>query len=119
MEGLVTVLWDQWYTLWEERNQDLHGRDNQQRQSNLRREVHRQLSNIYAKKHFLDPKVRSLLLRDPEAHATQPLQVTVNWLRMNTPIFKENVRKVRRMALEGVRSIRTYFRPVPNRSTVQ
>jgi hypothetical protein len=33
----------QWYILWQERNQDLHGRDVQQQQSNLRQTVTRQL----------------------------------------------------------------------------
>ena len=115
--GLISVLWDQWYLLWDDRNHDLHGRDAQQRQSQLRQEVQRQLREIYAKQQFMDPNVRALLLRDPEAHNTQSLQVTVNWLRMNAPIFRENIKKVRRMALKGVRSIRTYFHPLPNSDT--
>ncbi len=46
-----------------------------------------------------------------EDHATQPLQMTRNCLRTNAPKFKANVQKVRRLALEGMRSIRTYFGP--------
>ncbi|KAI2499831.1 hypothetical protein MHU86_14648 [Fragilaria crotonensis] len=116
--GLINVLWEQWFILWAERNQDLHGRDAQKRQSQLRRDVHRQLQEIYNNKPFMDPKVRSLLLQNPEAHSAQSLQVTTNWLRIHVPIVKANVRKVRRMALEGMRSIRTYFSPLPNPNTV-
>jgi hypothetical protein len=117
LKGLISVMWDQWYVLWEDRNQDLHGRDAQTRQSKLRQDVQRQLGEIYSQQQFMDPNVRSLLLRDPDAHTMQSLHVTVNWLRTNTPIFKENIKKVRRMALQGVRSIRTYFRPVSNSDT--
>jgi ribonuclease HI len=112
--GLIQAIWEQWFSLWEARNQDLHGHDAKQKQSHLRQEVHRQLRDIYSTKQFMDPKVRSLLLQDPEAHATYPLHVTTNWLRLHTPIFKENVCKVRRMALKGMKSISTYFRPVSN-----
>jgi hypothetical protein len=119
LTGLIAVLWDQWYILWEDRNQDLHGRDTQERQSNLRQDVNRQLNEIYANRHFLDPKFNSLLLQNPEAHADHSLQVTINWLRMHAPMFKENMRKVRRLALERVRSIRTYFQPAPRLPTIQ
>jgi hypothetical protein len=60
--GLISVLWEQWYLLWDDRNQDVHGRDAQQRQSQLRQEVQRQLGEIYAKQQFMDSNVRSLLL---------------------------------------------------------
>jgi len=110
--GLIKVMWEQWFTLWEERNQDLHGRDSLTKQSHLWQEVNKQLRDIYAMKQFMDPKVRALLLQDSDAHATQSLHVTRNWIRMNLPIFKENVRKVRRMALDRMKSIRTYFHPI-------
>ena len=93
--GLIKVIWEQWFTLWEERNQDLHGRDSSTKQSHLRQEFNRQLRDIYAMKSFMDPKVRALLLQDSNAHAMQLLHVTRNWSRTNLPIFKENVRKVR------------------------
>ena len=118
LTGLIAVLWEQWYILWEDRNLDLHGRDKKNRQSNLRKEVNRQLNEIYAKRHFLDPNFNSLLLQNPEAHNDHSLQVTINWLRMNAPRFTENMRKVRRLALEGVRSIRTYFPPESSPSTI-
>lgn len=110
--GLIKVIWEQLFTLCEERHQDLHGRDSSAEQSHLWQEVNRQLRDIYAMKPFMDPKVRAFLLQDSDAHATQSLHVTRNWLRTNLQIFKENVRKVRRMALERMQSIRTFFRPI-------
>jgi hypothetical protein len=84
--GLITTLWEQWFTLWEHRNLELHGWDAKTKRSHLPREVNCQLNEIYAQKPFMDPRVQSLLLEEPKAHATQTLQVTQNWLRLNTPI---------------------------------
>jgi hypothetical protein len=97
----------------------LHGSDARKKHSNLRQGVQWQLNETYANKKFLDLHVRSLLMQDPEPHAaTRSLQVNLNWLRMNNPpIIKEKIRKVRRLALKGVHSIRTYFSPVQKPST--
>ena len=39
LSGLIEVTWDQWYALWEERNNDLHGSDARKKHSNLRQGV--------------------------------------------------------------------------------
>ena len=57
----------------------------------------------------MEPRVQSLLLENVEAHEEQPHHVTKNWLRINQAIFKASVRRVKTLALRGVRSIRTYF----------
>jgi hypothetical protein len=117
--GLITTMWERWFTFWEDRNLELHGRDTQTKRSHLGEEVNCQLNAIYAQKSFMDPRVQSLLLETPIAHASQSLQVTQNLLHLNTPIFKANVQKVRRLALQGMQSIQTFFSPVPSCSTVQ
>ena len=57
LEALVSVCWNEWFIL-----QD---HDSQHRQSNLHQEVRRRLEEIYAEKQFIDPKVQSIFLREP------------------------------------------------------
>ena len=107
--GLITKIWDQWQMLWLSRNQELFGKEELSRQKAQRTEIHRQLSVIYAKRGMMEPSAQSLLLETPESHSKYPTHVTKNWLLMHTATFSESVKRVKSKALQGVRSIRSYF----------
>ena len=62
----------------------------------------------------MEPSVQELLIENAEAHNEQPLTHTRNWLAQNAGLFKESIRRVKKKALTGVRSIRTYFQPSNN-----
>ena len=114
--GLITKIWDQWYCLWLQRNNDVHGKDEQSRHRAATREVCQQLHRIYSQRQMMEPQVQSLLLESPESHNQYyPLNVTKNWLLMHTTTCSESVRRVKTLAVHGVRSIRSYF----NRAVVQ
>lgn len=109
--GLIRKIWDQWYVLWSLRNQDLHGHDTRSRQKAETLETRRQLQRIYSQRQMMEPQVQDLLLASPESHEQYPLNATKNWLLMHTTTFSESVKRVKTMALHGVRSIRYYFTP--------
>ena len=110
--SLISLIWDKWYDMWQSRNQDLHGRDAIGRRSAERRELRRQLERIYAQRSLMEPRVQNLLMDNVEAHNEQPQHVAKNWLRINQAIFRASVRRIKTLALRGVRSIRTYFSTV-------
>jgi hypothetical protein len=95
--------------LWSSRNQELFGKDELSRQKAQSTEIHRQLSAIYATRGMMEPSAQTLLLDTPEAHSQYPMHVTKNWLLMHTATFSESVKRVKSKALQGVRSIRSYF----------
>ena len=115
--GLIKVLWDHWSTLWDSRNKEVHGHDARTRTSAEQEAIRHQLQMLYLNRHLMDPKAESLLLTNAESHDAHSILVRKNWLRMNTPIFTESVRRVKRMALRGVQSIHSYFLTKPYLTT--
>lgn len=81
------------------------------RQRVLRREVQRQLDQIYQLQHMMEPSIQDLLYDTPEDHQLQQLHITRNWLAQHSVLFKESVQRVKKRAIQGVRSIRSYFQP--------
>ena len=108
---LIMVLWESWYKRWTTRNKAEHGHTVDTRQRAIRREVNRQLDQIYQHRHMMEPRVQELLFDSPEDHQHQQLHITRNWLAQHSTVFKESIRRVRKRAIQGVRSIRTYFQP--------
>jgi hypothetical protein len=108
---LIDHVWAQWANVWAERNQDLHGHTETERNEAIRRDVRRELEVVYQNRHLMEPSIQDLLFAQPEDHERQQLTTTRNWLAQNTPIFKESIRRAKSRALHNVRSIRTYFLP--------
>ena len=109
--GLILFVWDKWYTLWKQRTQELHGCDQRTRAEAERSDVRRQLHAIYEKRHQLEPRVQELLFARIEEHYKVPPAVTRNWLAIHTSLLQDSMRRVKAKAIQGVRSIRTYFAP--------
>ena len=107
--NLIRFVWERWYTLWKQRNQEVHGHDARTRREAVRREVRRTLNDIYSHRIMYEENVQALLLPNVEDHEQQTVRVTENWLALNAPIFRESFRRVKQRALGGMRSIRTYF----------
>jgi hypothetical protein len=47
--NLILFVWDKWYALWKQRNQELHGVDALTRAAAEQKEIRRQLRDIYIK----------------------------------------------------------------------
>jgi signal transduction histidine kinase len=110
--NLILFVWDKWYTLWKQRNQELHGDDVLTRAAAERKEIQRQLQDIYQRRQDLEPRVQELLFADVTHHYEVPLSVTRNWLAAHTGLIGESMRRVKAKAIQGVRSIRTYFNTI-------
>ena len=107
----IIKIWDEWDARWSERNKALHGHNATTRTQAQRRETQRQLEEIYSQRNFMEPQVQALLLASPEAHRTQPVSTTRNWIATNRTVFKNSVRRVKTRVIRGMRSIRSYFQP--------
>jgi hypothetical protein len=107
--NVIQLVWEQWYGVWKMRNQEIFGHNEQSRKEASKREVRRQLTEIYRHRPMYEAKVQSLLHRDVEEHEQQSFGVTKNWLSINAPIFRESLRRVERQVATGMRSIRDYF----------
>ena len=57
----------------------------------------------------MEPHVQALLHASPEDHAQHSVTTVRNWIATNRSVFQQSVRRVKAKALQGVRSIRTYF----------
>ena len=91
------------------RNVQVHGDTAATRAHAGRRDsTERQLTAIYASRNLLEPtRVQDLLAPDLESHLQRPANVTRNWLAITGPVVKDSMRRVKRLALRGVRSIRS------------
>ena len=109
---LITHIWQQWIILWKLRNAELHGRNNATKSMAIRREMERELHEVYDHRHHYEPRVQELLCDDIQEQLQRPTWVTQNWLTVNAPLFCDSMRRVKNTAIEGVRSIRSYFAPI-------
>ncbi len=108
---LITFIWEKWHKLWKMRNQDVHGKDATTIAQAETRDVQRSLDVIYSKRMHMEPSAQALLCQDIRAHMRRPTWVTRNWINIHAPIFKASIQRAHRRAIQGVRSIRTYFGP--------
>ena len=106
---LILLIWELWFELWKLRNDQIHGTTAETRAQADRRDMERQLTAIYASRNLLEPRVQDLLAPDLESHLQRPVNVTRNWLAVTGPVVRDSMRRVKRVALRGVRSIRSYF----------
>ena len=107
--NLILLVWEQWHTLWKQRNGEVHGHDERTRAEASRRKVRRQLTEIYRNRSLYEEHVQRLLYTNITEHEHHSLGVTKNWLSINAPIFRESYRRVKRRVTTGMRSIRDYF----------
>jgi hypothetical protein len=66
--GLINLIWDQWYVLWKIRNADIHGHDTTTQAIAERREATQQLAAIYEMREHLEPSAQELLCTDLQTH---------------------------------------------------
>jgi hypothetical protein len=110
-QRLITLIWSQWRQLWSLRNNDVHGNTAREKTAAEHTTMARQLSAIYDRRQHLEGPVQRLLHEDINIHLQRPLRVTQNWLAMTAPLIRDSLRRTRDQSRQGVRSIRSYFRP--------
>jgi hypothetical protein len=107
--ALIHEMWENWYELWKLRNSDVHGRDAATKAAAERREVSRQLVEIYDMRNHMEPSAQALLCTSIREHLEQPPSVIENWISIYAPVFRTSIKRVKKNTIQGVRSIRTYF----------
>ena len=105
----IATIWESWFELWSIRNGEVHGTTAESRARAQRREINREVNELFAERAFMEPQVQALLDTDPESQMRRPQRLTKNWLAMAGPVIRNNARRVRRASIQGVRSLRAYF----------
>jgi hypothetical protein len=107
---IIATLWDQWYKVWTMRNSAIHGHDQESRAKHQKEVDTRRLQSIYQSRHLMEPSVQDLLFPTLEEHqqARGPTAIH-NWLSIHETTFIQSVKNGSRRAIQGVRSIKTYF----------
>ena len=108
---VISLLWAQWFHVWEMRNKDLHGANAKEEAEAARRAAYRDLREIYDVREQLDRPLQALLLENVETHMLRPICNIQNWLTMHAQLFRDGIRRWRDRARTGTRSITTYFGP--------
>ena len=75
-----------------------------------RRSADNELVALYDVREQMEPEIaRALMFNDAQDHLQQQHPNLRNWLQTNGPILHDSLRRAKRKALAGVRSIRSYF----------
>jgi hypothetical protein len=110
--SLLTSLWDEWHLVWTIRNEVIHGHDESSRQRKQRASAEKELRAIYEDRELLLPADQDHLFEHVDIHLAKSTQSIQNWLNTYQPMFTDSIKKARRRAVDGVRSIRSYFAPI-------
>ena len=104
--SVILFVWDKWYTLWKQRNQEAHGQDAQTKAAVLQRDLKRRLTMIYQQRSEYEPRLQELLHVTEEVHRRHHApEVIQNWLSTNEQIFRDSARRFRSRIRSGVQSI--------------
>ena len=95
----------------------IHGNTQETRAQRQKiKDLHR-LQSIYQTRHLLEPSVQDLLFDTIEEHHQQRSSTTIhNWLSIHETTFIQSVKQASKRAIQGVRSLKTYFSPLQPRS---
>jgi hypothetical protein len=108
---LLITIWDGWQTVWNIRNEVIHGHDQASRRRIQRQEVEIKIRAIYNERDLLLPDDQDHLFDNVETHLSHSTHSLQNWINTYQGMFSESISRAKRRALQGVRSIRTYFAP--------
>ena len=107
---LILEIWKQWIELWKLRNERVHGNNQMTQRAASRRSAENELVALYDVREQMDPEIATaLMFNKAQDHLQQQHRNTRNWLHTNAPILRDSLRRAKRRALAGVRSIRSYF----------
>ena len=109
---IIVTLWDQWHKVWTMRNSVIHGHDQATRAQHQREVDMRRLQSVYQSRHLMEPSVEEILFSTIDEHQRLRGPTAIhNWLSIHETTFIQSVKNVSKRAIQGVRSIKTYFAP--------
>lgn len=95
------LLIDQWYKVWNMRNEERHHRDNQQIQEHRQVLLHNELHRLYSLKNQMLPCDRHLLHDTAETHLQRhaALDQLEEWIAMYRPVIQESIAQAHQQGL--------------------
>jgi hypothetical protein len=109
--SLLTSIWDEWHLVWTIRNEVIHGHDKASRQQQERLRAENEIRAIYEDQELLLPADQDHLFDNVDTHLAKSTQALQNWLNTYQLMFTDSIKKAKRRAIDGVRSIWSYFAP--------
>ena len=119
LRSMLTVLWEQFYELWDARNKFVHEEDERAMSSLLQRNLRYKLLELHGQRSAMMESDRSILLgTDSESDATAIEEFlensnashVQNWIRSRVTLIKKSVSNAAKSSRMNVRRITTYFR---------
>jgi hypothetical protein len=107
--AIISCIWQQLFLLWTIRNQALHGADSRLQAQAARREVERQLTDLYDLRNHMEPSVQRLLHQDLTEHLSKTVAYNKKWLSIYGPLVKQSIKRAKAKAIQGVKAITHYF----------
>jgi hypothetical protein len=108
---ICSRIWEEWTLIWTIRNQVIHGHNQTSRLNIQRFEAETELRAIYDDRELLLPADQDHLFDDVNTHLAYSTNSIRNWLNTYQGLFTDSISKAETRALDGVRSIRSYFQP--------
>ena len=107
--GVTTIIWDQVYNNWEERNNDRHGSDRVTQEGSA--QYDRKTEELYALQDQVLARDRPLFYSNMDKHcAREPTaRGKRQWLENWKPVILRSVRRDKELGIQNVRSITSYF----------
>ena len=110
--NMLDAIWTEWFKVWEERNEFVHGKTMTEKQERKRAEIEQKIRTIYENKDKYLPPERLMLGDDVEEFIkARGYTALANWERVWGPLFAKSAAECHRQALQGVRPITGYFKP--------
>jgi hypothetical protein len=107
--AIIGRLWDQWYLVWESRNNDLHGSDAKHNALVERRNTLRTLRELYSLRSHYEPSAQELLMADIRDHEVKSTWHLKTWLNINEPVLRTSYKRAKKMAIAGMKSLLHYW----------
>jgi len=114
---IVTTTLQHVILLWEQRNQDVHGKDKQEQQTILMERHKHTISLLLSTKEKCLPRDRYIFPDNPqEILQNKSINELRNWIATRHPVIKASIKKAKRQSQMNTHTLQKWFHPllIPN-----
>jgi hypothetical protein len=108
---ILSKIWEEWTLIWTIRNQVIRGHDQTSRLNIQRLEAKTEPRALYDDRKLLLPANQDHLFDDVDTHLAHSTNSIQNWLNTYQGLSTNSISKAKKRALDGIRSICSYFQP--------
>jgi hypothetical protein len=109
MLGLIKLMANSSFQLWELRNQCRHGHDNATRQQSMHDQAHREIRCLYQLKNLTLPQDLNLFCHSVDEHLTETVPQLRTWIIHNKKLILHSVRVAKAQAKLHTHRIQRFF----------